>query len=228
MPHSAHSLWVFRFWTGEPNSVYFNLTLTAVRGDRAIPAWPPHPDLYAEKPDRVVLDRQAQLQNKGTAQYAVDGTDVNWISPDKVISWGTDSIDITISNVQYSPTVPLPPDHFVLEYHNASFVPKLGNGDQAGGRLVDQASDGKTWHFHIPTDLASYDSPYAAKSRWEFRLLPRYQDPTDCGQAARSAVGDDAYGQLQEIVVGCQFVPYSESYHITIVAHGHSTANGVV
>lgn len=221
MPHSQKSLWVWRIYTGEANAFSFNLTVVAVKGN-SIANWPPHPNLYADKTERVVLDAEQKFESKGTADYEMYGSMAGWQGPDKIISYGTDSIDVTVSNVQFASQLPTTPDHYVFEWHNASSAFLMGNGDPAGGRLEDKGSDGKTFRFSIKTEAMSYDTPYGQKSRWAFRLMPRFTDPTQCTEAA---TGGDPF--IAEILVGCQFVPYTMSYHIKIVAHGHSTAMGI-
>jgi hypothetical protein len=134
---------------------------------------------------------------------------------------------VTVTNVAFTAQGgAVTPDHYVLEHHNATFIPKLGNGDQAGGRSEDKGTDGKSWHFHLTSDARSYDSPYGQKSRWGFRFVPRFgSDPTNCTKDAPDPLGVYDFGQ--EFLVGCQFVPWDLSYHLKIVAHGHSTAQGV-
>jgi hypothetical protein len=227
MPHSEKSLWAFRLYTKSATSISFHIQAAAVKGT-AIASWPPHPDLYAEKPDRNVLAADVKLSNGGTAQENVDGKDPEWTHPDHVISWGTDTVDVTITNVAFNAQGgAVTPDHYVLEYHNATFIPKLGNGDQAGGRAEDKGSDGKTFHFRLLVDNQSYDSPYGQKSRWGFRFLPRFgNDPTNCFGVIADA--DPAlYHDVQNTLIGCQYVPWTMSYHLKVVAHGHSTAQGV-
>jgi len=227
MPHQQKSLWVFRIYTQEANEFSFNFTVTAVKGNPVV-NWPPHPNLYADKTTRTVFDGTVKEESHGTVQMNVDGKDVQWLGPERVVSWGTDSVDVTVTDVSFSSSVPgVTPDSYLLEFHNATHQPLLGNGDQAGGRSFDKGSDGKTWHFQIPVDSDGMDSPYGQKSRWGFRFVPRFQsDPTNCYSNVGGGEGP-AYGFVQEFLIGCQFTPWSLSYHMTIVAHGHSTALGV-
>jgi hypothetical protein len=227
MPHSEKSLWVFRLYSGEPQAIQFNLTVTAVKGN-LVANWPPHPNLYADKTERVIFDGDVKEHSTGTAQVNIDGKDVEWVNPERVISWGTDTVDVTITGATFSAQGgAVTPDHYILEYHNATFVPKLGNGDQAGGRAEDKGTDGKTWHFPAKVDAQSYDSPYGQKSRWGFRFVPRFQgDPTNCYSDVGGSPGP-AYSFVQQFIIGCQFVPWDLTYHMKVVAHGHSTAQGV-
>lgn len=213
MPHQTKSLWVFRIYTKEANAWNFNFTVTAVKGN-AIVNWPPHPNLYADRTQRVIFDGEQKISSNGPT-YMVDGNDAGWQFPDRVLSWGTDSVDVIVSNVQFTSPAPASPAKYLLEYHNASFISKLGNGDQAGGRVTDPGSDGKTYRFSIKVDPNGYDTPYGQKSRWGFRFVPRYDD-TSCPQ-------DDT---SQQFLTGCQWFPWTETYHIQIIAHGHSIETG--
>ncbi|MEA3201862.1 MAG: hypothetical protein QOE90_3290 [Thermoplasmata archaeon] len=227
MPHSEKSLWVFRLFTGEANAITFNITVTAVKGN-VVANWPPHPNLYAEKAERVIFDGDVKETSAGTAQGNIDGKDVQWVNPERIISWGTDSVDVTVTNPVFSASgaeaTPLgSPSSYLLEIHNATYIPKLGNGAAFGERDVDKATDGKTWRFQPKVDAQSYDSPYGQKSRWGFRFVPQFgSDPTNC-----LAGTPDVFIDKQDVLMGCQFIPWSMTYHMKIVAHGHSTANGI-
>jgi hypothetical protein len=223
MPHQTKSLWLFRIYTGEANAFQFNLTLTAVKGN-AVVNWPPHPDLYADKPVRTIYDGDVSLSNKGTVDYLVFANLPDWHHPERVISYGTDKLEITISNVAYSGQVT--PERYLLETHNASYLPKLGNSDQAGGRYEDPTTDGATFKFTVPVDERGFDTPYGQKSRWGFHFVPRFADATDCFAAVNDA-SPGLYQFWQQFVVGCQYPPYDMTYHMTILAYGHSTAMGV-
>jgi hypothetical protein len=216
MPHSTKSLWLFRIYTGEANGFEFNITVTAVKGYDVV-NWPPHPNLYADKIERLVFDADARMETQGWSQYWISGTDNGWVYPERVISYGTDRVDVTIAKGEITmngAAPPRPPDEFLLEFHNASYLSKVGNGDLAGGRLDDKGSDGKTYHFSIKVDNQGMDSPYGQKSRWAFRFIARYSG---------NGCVDDGQGFTQ----GCQFLPYEMAYHMKIVATGHSTATGV-
>lgn len=221
MPHQQKSLWIFRIYSGEPTWFEFNITITIVKGNR-IADWPPHPDLYAESPQRTIYDGPVRIENAGTAEANLYGTDANWQNPERVISYGTDSVEITVTGVKITGKggTPVPdPSRYVLEFHNASKPPLLGHGAQYGGRLEDAGTDGVTWRFTIPVDEYGMDSPYGEKSRWGFRFVPKFDDTT-------GACVDDAF--LQQILVGCQLFPFELDYTITIIAHGHSiSADGI-
>jgi hypothetical protein len=222
MPHQTKSLWIFRVYSNSQMiSFNFNITVTAVKGYDVV-NWPPHPDLYAEHPTRTLFDGPVKLQSKGTVDSNLWGSDAGWTHPQKVISWGTDRIDLEIANVAFASDTgaPVTPTGYLFEYNNASKPPLLGNGAQYSGRLKDASSDGKTFHFTIDISKDrgdAMDTPYAQYSRWGFRLVPQF----DQGQ---STCVDNAFAQ--EFLVGCQFIPWTVTYTMKITAAGHSIANG--
>jgi hypothetical protein len=142
------------------------------------------------------------------------GSDAGWTSPQKVISWGTDTVDVTITDVQFTGQAPVPPKKFEMQVRNAS-SPFLMANFPNWAVLTDPGSDGKSYHFTI--DLAkdrgdAMDTPYAQYSRWGFRLIPLWDDTAGC---------------LDPYMAGCQWYPWELTYKMQIVAHGHSTAEGV-
>jgi hypothetical protein len=226
MPHQTASLWIYRIYSNSQMVWFeFNITITAIKGYDVV-NWPPHPDLYAEKPDRTVFEGPVKLTSKGTVDSNLFGSDAGWTHPEKVISWGTDSIDIEFAGVTFNSQTSIAPTGWVFEYNNASKPPLLGNGAQYSARLKDPGSDGKSYHFHI--DLKAdrgdaYDTPYAQYSRWGFRLVPQFDQ-------AQAGCYDDPLPEgrfIQQFLVGCQFVPWDAAYTMKIVAHGHSIAAGV-
>lgn len=220
MPHQTKSLWLFRIYTGEPNAWTYNLTITAVKGN-AVVEWPPHPNLYADKTERVIVDGEFTTKSQGTADFYLYGTDASWVYPDRVISYGTERVDVEIEYLGVSGTggsaLPVQPSYFYLDFKNASYLSKMGHGDSAGGRLKDEGSDGKTFTFSITADQQSYDTPYGSKSRWGFRFMARMTDDTLCPN------GDFE----QQFLQGCQVFPYELKYRMKVTAFGHSTAEGV-
>ena len=213
MPHQTKSLWLFRIYTGEANAFTYNVTITAVKGN-AVVNWPPHPDLYADKTEREILNGEFTTESKGLVDYYLYGSDANWVYPDRVISYGTEKleVEVTFGSIEAGG---VQPTFYYLDYKNASYLSKVGNGDMAGGRLVDEGTDGSTFRFTIPVDEQGLDTPYASKSRWGFRFMARFGDESQCPDVDQS---------LQQ---GCQVVPYKLTYAIRITAFGHSTAGGV-
>lgn len=222
MPHQLKSLWLFRVYTTDATWINFNITITIVRGYDVVD-WPPHPDLYADNTMRLIYDDTFTADSRGTADSFVYGSDSQWFRPEKLLSWGTDRIEITVSDVTITTQVPgAEPTGYLLEYHNASKPPLLGHGTQYGGRLADEGSDGVTFQYAIDIaadDQWAYDTPYAAQSRWGFRFVPNFD-------VAGSACVDDAF--LQQLLVGCQVVPWTITYHLKIVAYGQSTGEGAM
>ena len=219
MPHQTKSLWIFRIYSSEPTWWDWNITITAVKGNEVVD-WPPHPDLYAEKAERTIFEGPVQMESKGTIDSNLFGSDAGWLNPERIISWGTERVEVTVSNVVLTTDVPgVPASGYVLEYHNATKPPLLGNGAQYGGRLSDEGTDGTTWSFviDITNDVESYDTPYGEKSRWGFRFVPQF----DNGGAA---CVDDSFAQ--QFLVGCQFVPWKIDYQMTIKAYGKSHVIG--
>lgn len=230
MPHQTASLWIFRIYSNTQMVAFeFNITITAIRGYDVV-NWPPHPNLYADRPDRIIHDGPVKLQSKGTIDSNVYGSDAGWVHPEKVISWGTDSVDIEITNVAFTSQAPIQPSGWVFEYNNASKPPLLGNGAQYSARLKDAGSDGKTFHFSIDltTDRGdAMDTPYAQYSRWGFRLVPTFDQAANVCIDGNNPVNPGVGRFVQQFLVGCQFVPWDATYTMKIVAHGHSTSEGV-
>lgn len=194
MPHQTKSLWVFRIYTGEANSFTFNVTITAVKGHDVVD-WPPHPDLYRDRPERVVFDGDVQAKYDGMHANLLYGSDANWVYPERIISYGTDRVKVRIERQTWGgPTEEPAPEKFELQFTNASYIPKVGNGDPAGGHLEPASIDGMTYTFDVPVDPQGYDTPYGTASRWGFRLMPL-----------------DTRG-----------MPWEMTYRMTITAYGHS------
>ncbi|HUR69856.1 MAG TPA: hypothetical protein VM370_11480, partial [Candidatus Thermoplasmatota archaeon] len=206
MPHQAKSFWLFRIYTDQATSVTFNFTVTAVKGN-SIVDWPPHPDLYADKTTREILNGPFTTDSRGWADFWITGNDGSWVNPDRVISYGTDSVEVFVTKKAFSVAggLPIEPDYFYLDVHNASFISKMGNGDLVGARVIDEGSDGTTYHFTIPVTAYDMDTPYGQKSRWGFRFAARFAD-------------DGCPDVDQSIQQGCQWFPYTLDYDMKILA----------
>lgn len=194
MPHQTKSLWVFRVYTGEANAFTFNMTFTAVKG-RAVVDWPPHPDLYRDNAVRTVFEGDVVGKYDGDAANFLYGSDANWVYPERIISYGTERVEVIVTRNSWEGPAPEPkPEEFELQFVNASYIPKVGNGDPAGGHLAPAAVDGSTYRFDVPVDAQGYDTPYGTASRWGFRFMPT-----------------STHG-----------LPWSQTYHLTVTAYGHS------
>ncbi|HWG92264.1 MAG TPA: hypothetical protein VNZ52_15545 [Candidatus Thermoplasmatota archaeon] len=183
MPHSTASLWLFRLYTLEANSVGFNITVVAHKGYDVV-NWPGHPDFYVEKPFRVVFDNTVDMSYSGWHTFNLYGDDSTWVTPEKLISWGTTRLEVYVNiseaslNPEYS-FVQLKGWH--LDAHNATNQPRIATTDITMDEYYDENTDGKNYHFTIPLDDAAYDSPYASVSRWGFRMLPDYEGALENG-----------------------------------------------
>ncbi|HVL49273.1 MAG TPA: hypothetical protein VM889_12000 [Candidatus Thermoplasmatota archaeon] len=204
-PHAVASQWLFRVFTEEPASVYFNITITAVRGHNVV-AWPPHPDLYAEKNERVVFDKDTETRAFGTTQFLITGDDASWNRPERVITYGSKKllIEVEVKSIE----APMTPVKLFLDYHNASEQPRIASFDPTMNRIDDPNGNLKTYRFEIPVTDFAMDSPYAPESRWGFRMLAEFAD-----------VPDPLHLGLQGCM-GC--FPYTIKYHLRITAFGES------
>lgn len=192
MPHSMASLWAFRATTDRSDLTSFKVTVTIVRGADP-PSWPGHPDFYAEAPTRTVLDADVHTKHEGIEQTALYGNGHGWIVPQKLISFGTKSlqIEVTLQGIQTARGVP--PDGYYLEIHNAT---DFGDEQTEWPRYEPISRDG-SMAFHALVDPNGMDGPYQPESRWGLRLQPTYG-----GQACP----------------GC--IPYEIQYSIKVVASG--------
>ena len=211
MPHQTKSLWLFRIYTGEANAFTYNVTITAVKGG-PVALWPPHPDLYALSPSRTVLEGEFKTESKGLHEYWLYGSDANWAYPDRVISHGTGRVEVEVTLGTITAPGGLAPSGYYLDFKNASYLSKVGNGDLSGGRLTDPASDATTFRFTVPVDEEGLDTPYGSKSRWGFRFMARFGDEAHCPEVDPS---------LQQ---GCQAVPYVLTYAMKVVAWSEAQA----
>ncbi|HUR69855.1 MAG TPA: hypothetical protein VM370_11475 [Candidatus Thermoplasmatota archaeon] len=220
MPHQTKSLWIFRIYSDSSTLTFeMNLTVTAVKGGTVVD-WPPHPDLYADKSERLIFEGPVASESKGTVDSNIYGSDSLWVHPERILSWGTERIEIEISGVTLTTDAPVPASGYVLDFHNASKSPLLGNGAQYGGRLTDDGSDGTTYHYtiDITNDFDSYDTPYGQKSRWGFRFVPQFDNAA--GACIDGDSGVPAGSFIQQFLVGCQFVPWKMQYTMKVVAYG--------
>src|ERR1051325_11014734 len=121
MPHQTKSLWIFRVYSDSTMVWFdFNITISLIKGYDVV-NWPPHPDLYADKAQRTVFEGPVKLASKGSVDGLMFGSDAGWTSPQKVISWGTDRVEVAMTNVKFNGNgVPVAPKGFVMEYRNAS------------------------------------------------------------------------------------------------------------
>lgn len=171
MPHSRSSLWAFRLVSDRNEYGTLNVTVTIVRG-ADVEKWPGHPDLYAERDERVVFDGTGRTEGRSTLDEYLYGPDQKWVHPDFLIAGNTGKIDVYVNITKIEKGVYSEPNAFYLEYHNATGLDTDTSAlyirtveDPAGRDMVDPF-----YHFTITTHPEGMDSPYFTKSRWGFRL----------------------------------------------------------
>lgn len=207
MPHASSSLWMFRMFTEEPGYAQVNVTLTAVRGAPVVD-WPPHPDFYANGPERVVLDADVTTEERGALVSGVYGESGGWARPERPVSYGTREMEVTVT--LRSVDAPTKPLEYVLEVHNATYLAAPGgNPSQYTQRHEPVRVDDDSLSFLVPADAYGFDSPYASASRWGLRLKAVYGADESC-----------APSWLFPTLMSGGCVPYRLTYHVKAVARG--------
>ncbi|HWG90393.1 MAG TPA: hypothetical protein VNZ52_06035 [Candidatus Thermoplasmatota archaeon] len=201
MPHASASQWAWKFVSTRSLSFAapepdFHLQIKAVKGGRIVD-WPGHPDFYADKPYRVVMDKDATTSINGIVDGFLYGDEANIVRPDLLISSGTGSIKIYLNvSAVRAQTGEVKPDRFFLEYTNAT---GYWDGDYtesniAGNRVFGEAISQTEYVFTIPVKYTGWDSPYAPSSGWQFLIKSDYQGFCN----------------------GC--LPYEVDFHMTVIA----------
>lgn len=170
MPHATISLWEFQVESPNQQDVTltFDMRADIVRGEGVIPLWPGHPNFYAERSSREVvnvIDWEACDQSGCT--LVKDQEKTGPIPAAKLISYGTKTLHVwlNITDAQF-PVPPTKPQSWFLYHNNATG--KVNVTDQ-----FDQDAygiDKKEFYWVLPVDDGAMDSPYADASRWEFDL----------------------------------------------------------
>lgn len=206
MPHSTHSLWVFRLTTDRPESgLAVPMTVTVVKGGDVVD-WPGHPDFYAEKASRIVMQQHVTTHMSGIESAALYDSGGTWANPEKLISWGTTEIRVIINVTKTSNAYNAEPTGFFLEAHNATIIgPEITFGSRhrevAGGDL-------RNYEYALLVDETGMDGPYQPGSRWGFRMMATFADI------------DGVVG----FCPGC--FPYDIEYDITVIAMNYETGDG--
>lgn len=194
MPHATGSLWVFRILSpnAQDATLTFDISITAVRKEGAIPQWPGHPVFYtAEKHYRTIYDGPGKTTSGGN----FGPTSVEVAEPGKLISAGTRTLIVSANVTSIQGEIPgVPPSHVYLYYHNASYT----NWNFTSPFDANYTSDKGTYLWVIRVDANGMDSPYAQSSRWEFMLRASFTTPV-------VSCYDGCYG-------------YTMEYKLTIVA----------
>jgi hypothetical protein len=202
MPHSTHSLWVFRLSTDRPDYLEVPMTVTVVKG-REVVDWPGHPDFYADKSSRVVMQQHVTTHMSGIESFALYDSGGTWATPERLISWGTKEITVIVNVTGAKNAYGATPTGYFLEAHNATIIgPEITFGSRHSE--INGANDLRTYEFAMLVDEAGMDSPYQPASRWGFRLMATFADidfPTGGG------IG---------LCPGC--FPYDIEYDIVVIA----------
>lgn len=207
MPHSVHSLWVFRLTTDRPElSMDVPMKITVFKG-RDVVDWPGHPDFYAEKSDRIVMQQHVTTHMSGLESFALYDTGGTWAHPEKLISWGTKEIRVIVNITKTTNAYGASPTGYFLEAHNATVIgPEVLFGSRHSE--VNGANDLKTYEFALLVDETGMDGPYQPASRWGFRMMATFAD-------IQGVVG---------FCPGC--FPYDIEYDITVIAMSYETGKG--
>ena len=202
MPHSTRSLWVFRISTDRPESIDVPMQVTVVKG-RDVVDWPGHPDFYADKPSRVVMQQHVTTRMSGLESAFLYDSGGTWANPEKLISWGTKEITVIVNVTSATNAYGAEPTGYFLEVHDATIIgPEITFGSRHSE--INGANDLKTYEFAIAVNETGMDGPYQPASRWGFRLMATFADfdlPTGGG------IG---------LCPGC--FPYDIEYDIVVIA----------
>ena len=205
MPHSTHSLWVFRITTDRPDAAVVPMQVTVVKG-RQVVDWPGHPDFYADRTSRVVMQQHVTTHMSGIESFALYDSGGTWATPEKLISWGTKEITVIVNVTSASNAYGAEPTGYFLEAHNATIIgPEITFGSRHND--INGNNDLKTYEFalivddpEVENDEAGMDGPYQPESRWGFRMMATFAD-------VEGVVG---------FCPGC--FPYDIEYDITVIA----------
>lgn len=206
MPHSTHSLWVFRISTDRPETIDVPMTVTVVKG-RDVVDWPGHPDFYADKPSRVVMQQHVTTHMSGIESFALYDSGGTWATPEKLISWGTKEITVIVNVTSAQNAYGAAPTGYFLEAHDATIIgPEITFGSRHGD--INGNNDLKTYEFALVVNETGMDGPYQPASRWGFRLMATFADvDTPAG-----GVG---------LCPGC--FPYDIEYDIVVIAQSYES-----
>ncbi len=197
MPHATASGWSFEFYGDGLHRVdlgSFRFIAKAFKGNQ-VEKWPAHPDFYAGKSYRVVLDTDASTTVRGVADSVAYDRGIAYVRPEKLVSMGTARL-VVFMNVTRTDSPPgTDAVGYILEYRNASHPePSIRRVDPN-----ENSSSAKESVFDIAVDVGGHDAPYAEQSRWGFR--PRALFASNGGFS---------------LCPGC--FEYTVHYHITVIA----------
>ncbi|HVL49759.1 MAG TPA: hypothetical protein VM889_14475 [Candidatus Thermoplasmatota archaeon] len=198
MPHSVSSLWAFRFTLDRSEELEYPVKILVFKGNDVV-SWPGHPDFYADKSSRVVLQKIVKTKMHGIVGSYLYDAGGTWVNPEKLISHGTTRLDVFANVTKITSQTGQQATGYFLEHHNATV---LGEEIQFGDRTRDKdgPQDGvRSWNFTIPVTPDGMDGPYQPESRWGFRLMATFANAAGSG-----------------LCPGC--FDYEIEYEITVVA----------
>lgn len=175
MPHATGSLWVFRLETPDKGDfgIEFHAKIDVFRVPGEIPKWPGHPEFYTKTHYRPILDGVAQTDEFAAREIA-GGVGVRTQStPGRLVSYGTRTLIVAVNVSAVDSAVP--PTHWLLEFHNASWDGSWNATDPRRDPTSSAVGGSYLWILNV--DPNGMDSPYAADSRWEFRLRGAWSGP---------------------------------------------------
>ncbi|HWG90392.1 MAG TPA: hypothetical protein VNZ52_06030, partial [Candidatus Thermoplasmatota archaeon] len=210
MPHAYSSQWAWRFVATNsvpglnPTGPDFTVTVKVVKSGRIVD-WPGHPDFYADKAYRVVMDKDGVTKNAGQHDQTLYGDEASIVRPDLLISSGTGNLTLYLNITSATTTTgEMKPDLFYIDYTNAT---GYWNGDytewnRAVNRLLGEKIDDTHYVMKMPVKHTGWDSPYAPSSGWQFLVRPGYK----------------AEAENRGVYLSPQFLPYEVKFHLTIIA----------
>ena len=168
MPHATSSLWEFQVVS--PNAYDSTLTFTAkaemVRGEGDIPLWPGHPNFYAERASREVLNLPDAAACEGASCAFAGDAETGLLKAQKLISYGTKSLHVWLNITEVNAQNPaLAPTNWFLYHMNAT-----GRDNFTNPFSEEATADKREFYWIFPVDDNGMDSPYGDGSRWSFQL----------------------------------------------------------
>lgn len=163
--HSKASRWAFyaRPYSSSPAAV--------MDGDLGVKVWatkafdiqeaPAHPDHWANETVRMPLMDATFDWSYARTGFQTEEENMDFMLPEgSIIPPGTGTVEVWLNYTIDSTTVPIDYDLF-MSYRTAA--------DSRRQNMGEPETEGPgAKHYVIPTDLSMVDSPYAARSVWEF------------------------------------------------------------
>ena len=185
MPHSLRSLWNWKLQATGPLPVtgdalgagasagaVFHVQII-VQKSRSVDSWPPHPAFYDGVKERMVaFNKPGKTNVQNAADVEVYGVEPDQVTPDKLISMGTGTLDVFVNISQLTMPPGVPNGGFTLYWRTANTTP-----NSLGIFSLANSTDKTTkayWHVVVTPDMV--DSPYQPTSRFGFKVLANAVD----------------------------------------------------